>query len=73
MLGRRTDAIGRFLASSRRAGSILLHALSGAGCIMAAMAAGMNRNPLIAWPMLLAAASCFWRVVLEVREGAART
>lgn len=34
---------------------------------MAALAAGMNRNPIISVPMLIAAGACFWRMVAEAR------
>jgi phosphoribosylcarboxyaminoimidazole (NCAIR) mutase len=60
-------AFRQFVASARRTGSIVLHGIAGAGCIMAALAAGMNRNPIISVPMLIAAGACFWRMVAEAK------
>jgi len=63
----RSLAFRQFVASARRTGSIVLHGIAGAGCIMASLGAGMNRNPIIAVPMLIAAGACFWRMVAEAR------
>src|SRR4051812_1323507 len=59
----------RTFTAIRRATSLVLHAIAGAGCIMAALGAGMNRNPIISVVMLVAAAACFWRLIIEVKAG----
>ena len=64
-------AAGRAFRVLRRSTGHLLQVAATGGCLMAALAAGANRNPILFGIMMLAAAYCALRLVADIRAAEA--